>query len=196
MVLLLGSMPRTPKPVGSEQMHFWLSAANDEFLAFRVKETLRDFSETMNSELDFLRLWGLSKLTVPRLVAAAASINATPMEYVQRLVMAAALQAPAAVKSASETKGGSVKRSINFTGPNLALVAHNSARSGLEFSNSLNQLLDFARAYGLPSNLNAALTVVAAGRGGSLRDLVLALISDTVARLPDPPAPRAKPARQ
>jgi len=177
-------------------MHFWLSAANDEFVAFRVKETLRDFSETLNSELDFLRLWGLSKLTVPRLVAAAASINATPTEYVQRLVMAAALQAPAAAKSAPESKGGSVKRSINFTGPNLALVAHNSAQSGLEFSNSLNQLLDFARAYGLPSNLHAALTVVAVGRGGSLRDLVLALISDTVSRLPDPPVSRSKATRK
>ncbi len=176
-------------------MHFWLSAANEEFVASRMKETLRDFSETMNSELDFLRLWGLSKLTVPRIVAAGASINATPAEYVQKLVLAAALQAPPA-KSGPQNKGGSVKRTLNFTGPNLALVAHNSARAGLEFSHSLNQLLDIARTYGLPSNLHAALTAVAVARGGSLRDLVVALIADTAARLPDPPGPRPKAARK
>lgn len=189
-------MPRTPKPAGSEHIHFWLSAANDEFIASRVMETLRDFSETMNSELDFLRLWGLSKLTVPRLVAAAANINATPSEYVQRLVMASALQAPGAAKPSPEIKGGPLRKSVNFTGPNLALVAHNSTRRNLEFSHSLNQLLDFGRTYGLPSNLHAGLTAVAEARGGSLRDLVVALISDTVSRLPDAPAPRSKAKRK
>ena len=107
------------------------------------------------------------------------------------------MQAPS-VKSDSEMKGSSVKRSMNFTGPNLALIAHNSAQTGLEFSHSLNQLLDFARTYGLPSNLHASLTAVAAARGGSLRDLVLALVSDTVSRLPDPPPPppRSKAGRK
>ena len=53
---------------------------------------------------------------------------------------------------------------MNFTGPNLALIALNSAQIGREFSHSLNQLLDFGRTYGLPSNLHAALTAVAAAR--------------------------------
>lgn len=189
-------MPRTPKHPGSEPKIFFLKHENDEFLAARTKEALRSFSEVLNSELDFLRLWGLSKLTVPRLSAAAARVNATPMQYVQSLVLEAALKAPHATGAPAKVKEGKERRSIIFTEPNLALIGHYSAVQKTEFSDTLNTLLDFARTYGLPPHLHAALSAQAASRGGSLRDLVLTLISDTAAKLPEPaPRPGAPAAR-
>lgn len=183
-------MPRTPKHPGSEPKVFFLKPENDEFLNARTKEALRSFSEVLNSELDFLRLWGLSKLTVPRLSAAAAAVNATPMQYVQSLVLEAALKAPHATGAPAKVKEGRERRSILFTEPNLALIGHYCAVQKTEFSQTLNDLLDFARTYDLPPHLHAALSAQAAARGGSLRDLVLTLISDAAAKLPEP-APRA-----
>lgn len=180
-------MPRTPKPEGSEPHIFFLDKENDDFLAARTKEMLRSFSEIVNSELDFLRLWGLSKLTVPRLSAAAKALNATPMQYVQSLVVQAALKVPPAhAPPAAKPKEGKIRRSILFAAPGLALIGHYCVVNGTEFSETVNDLLTFSRTYGLPPHLQAALTAHANAQGGSLRDLVLTLISDTAANLPEP----------
>jgi hypothetical protein len=183
-------MPRTPKPEGSEPRVFFLDRVNDDFLSARTKEVLRNYSEVLNSELDFLRLWGLTKISLPRLSFAAASLRATPMQYVQSLVVAEALKVPPAPPTKvtpPKTKEARIRRSILFGAPSLALIGHYSVVNRTEFSDTLNDLLSFSRAYGLPPHLHAALTAHAAAQGGSLRDFVLTLISDTTARLPDPP---------
>lgn len=183
-------MPRTPKPEGSEPHVFFLDRENDDFLSARTKEMLRSFSEVLNSELDFLRLWGLTKISLPRLSFAAANIRATPMQFVQSLVVAEALKVPPAPPTKApppKTKEARVRRSILFGAPSVALIGHYSVVNRTEFSDTLNDLLNFSRTYDLPPHLHAALTAHAAAQGGSLRDFVLTLISDTTARLPEPP---------
>lgn len=184
-------MARTPKPTDSEPRGLHIRPENDAFLKERSAELRRNFTETFNSEMEFLRMWGLSKLSVPRLYAAAAAVHATPMQYVQNLVTAAALQAPVVpLPKVVPAKGDTNRTTLNVTGPNDAFILHTSGLEKTEYNATVNRLLDFCRTYGLTPNLHAALTAQATARDASLRDLVLTLISDTAARLPDVvPAP-------
>jgi hypothetical protein len=113
------------------------------------------------------------------------------MQYVQNLVTAAALQAPVVpLPKVVPVKGDTNRTTLNVTGPNDAFILHTSGLEKTEYNATVNRLLDFCRTYGLTPNLHAALTAQAAAREAALRDLVLTLISDTAARLPDVvPAP-------
>ncbi|MFT3714049.1 MAG: hypothetical protein QM817_40830 [Archangium sp.] len=152
----------------------------------------RNFTEALNSELDFLRLWGLSKFGAARVIKAAESSATTPLALVQRWVLEAAIKQRllAAPKPAPES--GTERCSVNITGPNEALLAFQSVEWGTEISQTANRLLEFCRSFGLPPDLERSLAAEASRRGGTLRDLVQTIIADAAARLPDPKPARAE----
>lgn len=191
-------MSRTPKHSEVETRSYYIDSENSAFISARTQETQRSPTECINAELDFLRTWGLSKLSVPRLMAAAEAARATPMQYVQNLVWSFARDLPPVPPPKANGPSQMVRTSSNFTGPNLALILNHSISEGTDFPATLNNLLRFARTLGLPANLLAAMTAHAEARDGSMRDLVLTLVSDVVARLPDVaslPSTRPRPPR-
>lgn len=188
-------MPRKPNPPDAKLCVFHFRAANLRYLEERRIETGRCFTEAINSELEFLRAWGLSGLMLRRLEAAAAAAQVTPLEYVQTLVMVEALHAPpmppSLLRREPEATTAGKRTSLNLTGPNHQFVLEQIAEGTHDYNAAVNRLLDFSRTFGLNCSLRATLEAVAATHGVSLRDYVQTLIADRVARLGEAPTSRA-----
>lgn len=181
-------MARTPRPADAKMFQYSLSAENDAHIRALTVSLGRNTTEVLARELDFLRTWGLTPLRLPKLLHAVRAEFATPMQYVTALLAKSAAQFPAVVPPPEEKPAGdSVRGNVNFSGAAQALILGHAAERHHSFSRSLDELITYCRTYALTRGQLATLSAAAHVRGGELRDLVLDLIVDHVAQLPEPP---------
>lgn len=183
-------MARTPRPADAKMYQFFLSAENHGHIQSLIASLGRNTTEVLARELDFLRTWGLTPIRLPKLLHAARAEFATPMQYVTALLTKSAAQLPSVVPTQDDKPAWeAVRGNVNFSGAAQALVLAHAAERNLSFARSLDELITYARTYALTRGQLATLNAATRMRGGELRDLVLDLIADHVALLPEPPRP-------
>jgi hypothetical protein len=190
-------MARTPLPADTVFKSLNLRPENFAHLEEVAARLLRTPSDAMNSELEFLRTWGLSTSRLRRLRAAAADRKRPVREFVRDLVNDAGLQLPPARKhprSPPPRAEGVHRTSMNISGPNAALVTAEAVEDGVSFNVVVNRLLEFAQDFSLHPDILAAIDQVASEEGDTRRMVIQRIIHAAVERLP--PVPEEKQTRK
>ena len=186
LAVLSMSMARTPLPTDTIERAVNFPPAINQFLEEVAERLRRTISDAVNSEVDFLRTWGLTPSRLRRLMAAAAAEKMELQEYVKGVLREAAKKLPAKSGVPERAPTADKRRGmINFTGPNGAFILHDAVESGREFPTVLNAQLEFARSYGLHIDLLAAIDAVAAASGETRRDFVLNTLRALADGLPE-----------
>lgn len=181
-------MSRSPRHPGLIRVTVHVSAANEPHLLAQMDALQRTYTETLNTELEWLRDFGLPPDWYARLRVAAAAKAATPHQYLTDLLTAHALHLPPPPAPPPPPLRGDAHRiSLHLTGPNAAFLAAEAEVRRLEPSDTINELLRFAATYDLAPHLLAALQADVQRRHTTLRSHVQSRLLGHVATLPEAP---------
>lgn len=188
-------MSRTPKSSDTQKRAFALSARNEAHLQNLVRETRRDLTQMINTELEYVRGFGLPRQFLRRLEAEAQRSRCTLRDEVKTRLSTVASALPPALAAPTAFPNETKQTSANLYGPNDAYLLSLAVNEKRSLNEVLNRELEFAQDYDLPPPLLARLHAAAGAKNVSLREFVFEVLLLAALAAPEVPIEEPRPKR-